>query len=136
MGFGTKDLTSSLSVKDAFSAAVSSNTTTSGAIVDRRGFRGVTFTVHAAAFTDGSYVPVIQDGDAADLSDAAAVADTYLIGTEAGAAVDADNEVRTIGYTGKKRYVRLQLVSSGTTSGATISGLCLLSHPESGPIAQ
>lgn len=136
MGFSKKDLKNNIEVVDAFDAAISSDTTTSGDIIDTQGYQSATFVLRPFAYTDGTYTPVIQDGDAANLSDAAAVEDTYLLGTEAAAAIDADDEIRTIGYAGKKRYIRLQVASTSTTSGASLIGECILGHPEDAPVTQ
>lgn len=130
------DLKNNVKVKKAFDAAPSSNTTTAGVIIDTLGFRSVTFALLVHAFTDGVYTPLVQHGDTANLSDAAAVDDTHLIGTEAAAAVDADDEITTVGYTGLKRYVRMQVVSTGVTTGASLYGVCILGHPEAAPVTQ
>ena len=136
MGFAKADLKNNIKVKKAFDAAISTNTTTSGVIIDTLGYRSVMFTLLCHAFTDGTYTPLIQEGDESNLSDAAAVEDTYLIGTEADAAIDANDEITTIGYAGTKRYVRLQVVSTGVTSGASLYGVANLGHPEHGPVTQ
>lgn len=117
--------------------AISSNTTTTGtAIVDTKGFRSITFLFILHNFTDGTYTPIIEDGDDSGLSDAADVVDALLIGTEAGQVLDTDRDIRTIGYAGMKRYVRANIVSASTTTGADVFGMVLLGHPEDAPTAQ
>lgn len=115
---------------------ISTNTTTAGDIIDTKGFNSVTFVFQMGTLTDGDYAVLIQDGDDSGLSDAAAVADTYLLGTEAGATFDADtddNDVAKIGYIGNKRYVRLSVVSTNTSSGAVCGATCILGHPLDAP---
>lgn len=107
-------------------AAISSSTTTAGNIIDTQGYEGLEFFIQSGARTDGTYTPLIEEGDEADLSDAAAVADEDLVGTEAGAAISAANAIKRIGYVGHKRYVRLSIVSSDVTSGATIGATAVL----------
>ena len=131
MGFSKRDLYNNVQAAEAFGAAVSSDTTTSGPAVDMRGFRSAMFVLHAVLYTDGTYTPNLQDSD--DGSTWADVAGTYLAGSEA--AVDADGAVSKVGYVGKKRYARLQVVSTSTSSGATLSGIALLGDADSGPVS-
>lgn len=110
-------------------AAISSDTTTAGIIIDTQGFESLEFLLHTGARTDGTFTPLIEHGDDPSLSDAAAVDDADLLGTEAGAALAAANSSSRIGYRGSKRYVRLSVVSSGVTSGATVGATAILGHP-------
>lgn len=111
--------------------AISSDTTTNGAIIDTKGFESVFFVFQSATITDGTYTALIQEGDESDLSDASAVADADLVGTEANAAFAAadDNEVRRIAYVGGKRYVRFNVVSASTTTGGTVGAVAVLGNP-------
>lgn len=117
--------------------AISSNTTTAGNIIDTQGYQSLEFVAFSATLTDGSYTPLIEEGNAANLSDASAVADGDLLGTEAGAAfaLTNDNAVTRIGYRGQKRYVRLSIVSASVTTGGTIGAVVLKGHPTTGPVA-
>lgn len=112
---------------------ITTDTTTNGNIIDLQGFDMVEFFIVTGTLTDGDYTPLIEDGDDSGLSDAAAVADTELLGTEAGAAFTTDtddNKVSRIGYVGGKRYVRLSIVSTNTaTNGATLTGLAVKGKP-------
>jgi len=116
-------------------AAIASDTTTAGAIIDRKGFESVTFSIISGVLTDGAYAVLIEEGDAANLSDAAAVADADLIGTEAAAgfALADDATAKTIGYIGVKRYVRLSVVTTATTSGGFIAATAILGNPHNAP---
>jgi hypothetical protein len=111
--------------------AISSNTTTAGAIIDTQAFEALEFIIQSATITDGTYTPLVEYGDQSNLSDAAAVPDAELISTEAAAAFVAtdDNKVKRIGYIGAKRYVRLSLVSTGVTSGGTLSAVAVKARP-------
>jgi hypothetical protein len=102
--------------------AISSDTTTVGNIIDTASFESATFVQFAGALTDGNYTLLIEDGDDAALADAAAVADDFLIGTEAATVISAANGISRIGYVGKKRYVRASVVSDTVTTGATNLG--------------
>lgn len=118
-------------------AAITSNTTTNGAIIDTNGFGCLEFVVQSGALTDGTYTPALTEGDASDLSDGSAVAAGDLLGTVAGATFAAtdDNKVKRLGYRGNKRFVRLSLVSAGVTTGVTISAVAVLGHPRKAPVA-
>lgn len=112
--------------------AISSDTTTVGNIIDTRGFQSLEFVNISGTITDGDYALLIEHGDASNLSDAAAVADSDLIGTEAAASFDADtddNLALRVGYIGEKRYVRASLVSTNTTTGGTLGVLAILGNP-------
>jgi hypothetical protein len=115
--------------------AISSDTTTAGNIIDSSGFESVTFIQATGAYTDGTYTLLIEDGDDAGLSDATAVADDFLIGTEAATALSAANSSSMIGYNGKKRYVRASIVSTSTTSGATAGCIVVRGDALTNPVA-
>lgn len=129
----TKDQYNDLNELVAFNIqAISTDTTTNGAIIDTKGYEAVTFIFHTGTITDGDYTVLIQDGDDSGLSDAAAVADADLIGTEAAASFTADtddNKVSKIGYIGTKRYVRFNVVSTNTSTGGTVGAVCVLGKP-------
>lgn len=110
-------------------AAISTSTTTTGVIIDTNGYESLEFIVQSGAYTDGTYTPLIEESDAANLSGSNAVADEDLLGLEADAAVSAANTVKRIGYIGHKRYVRLSLVSTSVTSGATLGATAILGRP-------
>lgn len=107
--------------------AISTDTTTAGAIIDTQGFAANEFVMLSGTLTDGTYTPLIEEGDDSGLSDAAAVSDTFLTNTEASAAFAAtdDDTVKAIGYVGHKRYIRLSIVSASTSTGGTMSAICM-----------
>jgi len=120
-----------------YTAVTSGNTTTAGDVIDTAGFESVTFVFEMHGQTDGTYTPIIEDADESAFNVTnAAVADAFLLGTEAGAAFTdnaSDNDVSKVGYIGKKRYVRASVVQAGGTSGGNFSAVCILGHPGEGP---
>lgn len=133
-----KDLYNNIKAESALNtSAISSSTTTAGNVIDRQGYNSLEFLIMSGTLTDGTYTPLVEEGDAANLSDAAAVADANLLGTEASAAFTAsnDNTVKKVGYIGSKRYVRLSIVSAGVTTGGTISALAVKGHASDRPVA-
>ena len=117
--------------------AITTNTTTNGLIVDTQGSYSVMWAIHSGTITDGVYNVQIREGDMANLSDGTLTSADFIIGNVADARFVAadDNAVKKIGYAGKKRYVRLEIVSTAVTSGRTLSASALLGHPRHAPAA-
>jgi hypothetical protein len=116
--------------------AISSSTTTAGNIIDTQGFNSLTFILNVGTRTDGTYTLSIEHGDNAALSDTATPAADDLVGTAAGTAISAAQTLKKLGYVGIKRYVRVNVVSTSVTTGATVSVVAVLGRPSIGPIAQ
>ena len=115
-------------------AAITTNTTTLGVEVDTQGYESVTIEVMLGARTDGTVTPLLQETDVAG-SYSGSVADEDLIGLEADAALSTLHTRSRFGYVGKKRYVRLSLVSTGVTTGLTAGASVILGSPRSAPVA-
>ena len=135
-----KDLLNLIHVKRVISpVSVSDNTAQVGQIIDRKGFDGLTYLIATGSIADAdaTFTVLLEEGDAANLSDAAAVADADLIGTEAlaGFQFDDDNECRKLGYKGTKRYTRLTITPANNASAALLSSIAVLSGPQSAPTA-
>lgn len=120
-------------------AAVADNTAIVGQIIDRRGFESLTYLILAGglADADATFTVLLEHGDAANLSDAAAVPDDQLLGTEALASFTFadDDETRKLGYVGGKRYTRLTVTPAGNSGNAFVSAIALLGHPQLSPTA-
>lgn len=136
----TKDLMNNIHVARGISpkAAGTDNTAWVSEIIDTKGFESVTFLILTGANTDANatFTVLFEDGDAANLSDNAAVDDKFLVGTEALASFNYgdDNEVRKIGYVGDKRYCRVTITPAGNDSGNIyLSGVWVLGHPANVP---
>ena len=104
-----------------------------GQIIDMQSFSALLFliAIGTIADADATFAVLVEDGDDSGLSDAAAVADTFLLGTEAlaGFQFDDDDEVRKIGYIGDKRYVRLTITPASNTGNFDLSAIALLGSP-------
>lgn len=132
---GQRDLHNHLNQKVALKTrAISTDTTTVGEIIDMQGFESLELLIQAGTLTDGDYTPLVEDGDDSGLSDAAAVSDDFLLGTEAVAKLEAgdDDKVSKIGYIGGKRFVRLSLVSDNTSTGGTLGATAVQGHARHG----
>ena len=116
-----RDIMNGLDLKRAISpqAARTDNTAIVSSVADLQGYDGCMLAINIGANTDANatFAVLIEDSD--NNSDYSAVDDAYLNGTEAlaGFAFDDDNELRKIGYTGIKRYVRATITPSGNDSG-------------------
>lgn len=117
--------------------SVSDNTAQVSQIIDRQGFKSLEFVIATGSLADAdaTFTVLVEDGDAANLSDAAAVADANLLGLETTASFqfDDDNETRKIGYIGNKRYVRLTITPANNASAALLSAVAILGHPANAP---
>ena len=114
-------------------AVINTDTTTNGIEIDTLGFESVTFFIRSSSYTDGTYTPLVEDTDTSG-SGEVAVVDDFLIGTEASAALSAAG-ISKIGFVGKKRYVRLNIVSSATTTGSTLDVVVVLGSPRHAIVA-
>lgn len=119
-----RDLMDSLDLKRAISpqAALTSNTAIVSQIVDLQGYDGCMLAINLGVNTDAdaTFTVLIEDGDAANLSDASAVSDDYLNGLETTASFTAagdDNKLKKIGYCGIKRYVRATITPAANDAG-------------------
>lgn len=134
-----RDLANHLSVKRAISpaAAVADNTAVVSEIVDLGGYAQAMFAINigAIADADATFTVLVEHGDQANLSDAAAVPDTQLTGTElaAGFRFDSDNTTRKIGYVGPKRYLRLTITPVSNAGDAFFDAVAILGTPRYWP---
>jgi hypothetical protein len=111
---------------------ITDNTPAASQIIDLQGQDGVLFVIAAGtlADADATFTASMTAGDAADLSDGAAVTSADdLLGTLAGASFTfaADDTVRKIGYRGSKRYVRLTLTPANNTGNADLAAIVITS---------
>jgi hypothetical protein len=135
-----KDLTNLIDLKRVISpVSVADTTAQVGQIIDRRGFDSLTYVIATGSIADAdaTFTVLLEEGDASNMSDAAAVADADLIGTEAlaGFQFDDDNECRKLGYKGAKRYTRLTITPVANASAALLSAVAVLSSPQLAPTA-
>jgi hypothetical protein len=120
-------------------AAVTDNTPFVSQINDAQGYQSVEFILltGALADADATFTLLVEDGDAANLSDAAAVDDKFLLGTEALASPNfaSDDKVFKIGYVGPKRYQRVTVTPAANTGNAFVAGVWINGHPLHAPTA-
>jgi len=91
------------------------------AIIDLQGFEGAQIICYTGAITV-DVVFELKEGDDPALSDAAAVADADLLGSEPTFAnATEDDTVKTFGYIGSKRYIRVDATAGTGIAGAMVN---------------
>ncbi|HXJ00566.1 MAG TPA: hypothetical protein VNH44_05040 [Micropepsaceae bacterium] len=133
-----RDLFDNVTVARAIApVSVSDNTAQVGQVIDRQGYSSLTFGICAGSLADAdaTFTVLVEHGDTANLSDAAAAPDSDLLGTEALASFTFadDNATRKIGYQGAKRYVRLTITPANNASAALFGAVAILGHAQLAP---
>lgn len=140
-----RDALNSMTVKKVIApvSGAASDAAQTGTVVDVQGYEGCTFVIATGALADADATFTVLVEDSADNSTFAAVADEDLISqgsgvpeTNAGFQFDDDDEVRTIGYRGTKRYVRLKITPATNTGAWLIGAVAVLTHRRNLPFAQ
>jgi hypothetical protein len=135
-----RDLHNNIAPKRVISpVSVADNTAQVGQIIDRQGFNALEYIILAGSLADAdaTFTVLLEEGDAANLSDGAAVADADLLGTEAQASFTfaADDKVFKLGYKGNKRYTRLTVTPANNASAALLAAVAVLGDPCCAPTA-
>lgn len=134
-----RDMAHSISVQKVIApVVVSDNTAQVGTVIDRLGYESLTYVIATGTLADADMTAtVLLEESDSEGSGFSAVADADLIGTEAAAGFqfDDDGETRKLGYVGNKRYTRLTLTPSGNSGSAPIAAVAILGHPASAPVA-
>ena len=100
---------------------IATDTTTVGETIDMAGYEALEIVGLSGTITDGTYTVALYEGDESDMSDEAVVAAAETLGAMAWAATD-DDTAKKLGYIGKKRYVRIKVVSASTSTGVDMIG--------------
>ncbi|MEX2644954.1 MAG: hypothetical protein WD249_01705 [Gaiellaceae bacterium] len=126
-----RSLKGDLRLKSSIAPDGNRTSSINGATVDLRGYGSALAIVHAAAITDGTHTPKLQESsDDSSWSDvAAADLDGSFVALET-------NLVQHVAYKGTKRYIRLVVTVTGSPgTGGKFSAGVLVSHPGHFPIA-
>lgn len=135
-----RDLHNNIKLSRAISPVlVTNNTAQVSQIIDTRGFGSLEFLIATGSLadTDATFTVLMEESDNSDLSGGNAVADADLLGTEAAASFqfDDDDEVRKIGYRGAKRYVRLTITPANNTGNAYLAAVAIQGKAGDNPVA-
>lgn len=131
------DLLNNIDVKRVISpVSVADTTAQVGQVIDGQGFGSVTYLIATGSIADAdaTFTVLLEESDASG-SGFAAVADADMLGTEAlaGFQFDDDNECRKLGYIGSKRYTRLTITPVANASAALLAAVAVLGHPAIAP---
>jgi hypothetical protein len=133
----SKDLHNNIKVTPAINpaAAIAANGTTTSAIIDTQGFESLEMVAQSGVITDGTFTGTLFEGDAANMSDEAAVAAGDLLGSNPVFAAAANNLTKKVGYRGNKRYVRIKFVQAGATTGGFLTAIAVQGAAKNAPVA-
>jgi hypothetical protein len=131
-----QDLHSHIKVSPAISpgAAITGNSTTTGATIDTANYGSLEFVVQSGTVTDGTMTFSMYEGDASNMSDESVVGAADLLGSAPAITSGEDDVTERFGYRGNKRYVRIKGVQSGATSGGYYSAVAVQGHPRVMPV--
>ncbi len=130
-----KDLISNIAAEEVLAeTTIGTDTTTLASIHDNQGFMSLSFLINLTSVTDGSYTIQVTEGDDPGLSDGVLAAADRLLGTLTFDTVDAGKMLR-VGYVGHKRFARLEIVSTGTSTGAVLDVKAIDGHPLEAAVA-
>lgn len=123
-----KDIKNNLLGLMALLATIVSDTTTQGVILDTADFElGLMFTLSNSLYTDGTYTLLLEESDDSGMAGATTIAGEQLIGSlpvVSAATVQSNSAaLGSVGVISNKRFVRASIVSTATTSGATVAVL-------------
>jgi hypothetical protein len=143
-----RDLANNIQCKRVLSSisGAGDNTAQVGQIIDVQGYDSLTYLINPGvlADADATFAVLLEEGNAANLSDAATVADGDMISETVGTApltaasfqFDSDNQVRKLGYIGNKRYTRLTITPANNTGAWPIGVVAILGRSEQKPVVQ
>jgi hypothetical protein len=108
-------------------AAIATNTTTNGLVIDLQGFSSCPLRRRLGDAHRRQLRLLDPGGHARDGSDMADAPASAVLGAAVFAATD-DNTVKSLSYVGSKRYARLKIVSTGVTTGGTLGAIAVLAR--------
>ena len=127
-----RDLMNRINVVPAFlpKVAVTDNTAQVSTIIDRQNFGSAVLALVTGSLSDAdaTFTTLLEEGNAADMTDAVAVADVDMLGTEVLASFDAlaDGSCRKLGYVGGKRYLRATVTPANNSGNLFMAGMWIL----------
>jgi hypothetical protein len=110
-----------------------------GEVVDGLGYNSITYIISVGSLADSDVTLTTLLEDCAEVAcdtTNTAVADTFLLGTEALASYvnTEDNTVKMLGYTGSRRYTRMTITPANNTGAILIGVTAIKGHPQYAPV--
>lgn len=125
-------------------ATAASDAAQVGEVVDHQGYESAVYEILTGSLpdADATFTVLLEESDASG-SGFAAVADADMISqganapeTDASFTFAADNQVRTLGYKGQKRYTRMTITPLNNASASLLAVCCRLGHRRAVPFTQ
>lgn len=131
------EMTNNVTIKRVISpVSVADTTAQVGQVIDHQMHKDAMYVIATGSIADAdaTFTVLLEESDQSG-SNFTAVADADLIGTEAlaGFQFDDDNECRKLGYKGIKRYTRLTITPVNNASAALLAAVCVLGEPAFAP---
>lgn len=127
-----RDQNNETRVVQTVAPAAALTATTTGTAVDTVGFRSATAVIAAGVATDGTFVATLEESDASG-SGYTTVAAGDLSGSFASVTSATDEVTQEVGYLGTKRYLRVVLTETVSSTGASIVAVIVLGKPITKP---
>jgi hypothetical protein len=130
------EMTNNVTIKRVISpVSVADTTAQVGQVIDHQNYKDAMYVIATGSIADADATFTLLEESDASGSGFEAVADADLIGTEAlaGFQFDDDNECRKLGYKGIKRYTRLTITPVNNASAALLAAVCVLGKPAFAP---
>lgn len=127
-----RDQVTKMNAYQGLYATIATDVTTAGAIFDTADFElGFSVFLSAPAWTDGTYTLLLEESDDAGMVGAVTIPDEKLIGTFPAVAAETVDGVSLgkVGVFSNLRYIRVSVVSTATSTGATIRAT-VIKHAE------
>jgi len=118
-----------------FTAVILSNTTTFGDILDTEGFLSVNLITSMTFIAAGTFQMGLDESDDPTFTAFNTVDSEFIIGTLPSFTTANANAVTRVGYVGKKRFIRINFVSTGGAVGIPLSVLQAEFTSQPAPVA-
>lgn len=123
-------------------AAITTNTTTVGNVIDTKDFDAIEFALATGVITDGEYDMIVEHADNVGMTGAEVVPAADLLGVST--QLTASDLLTRIGYIGgtlangtyaKRQFLQVSIVSADTSTGGTMGVLAYQSNYKHQPVA-
>lgn len=129
-----RDLGSFIKALLGITTAAKTDGTALSAAIDLASYDGFCAILHTGTWTDGTHTPSITECDTSG-GTYTAVATADLIGAFTAVTSNANvGAKQKVGYIGKKRYIKLQIVTTGSTTGAVLGMDAILGFARKEPL--
>lgn len=129
------DLHSNVDSRSALTL-VDADTVELGSVIDTSGFESIEFVIHAHDLNVGTFAVTLEEDDDAGFSTPTSVSEEETLGDLPAFENTDDDTTKRVGSIGKKRYQRLTLTGTGTTTENNFSAIAILGNPHTAPVPQ